>query len=55
MLDTRNASTFALASLLFLLSGGTSLVYEVAWVKLLTLHMGSASWSVYPHCKLVCL
>ena len=46
MLDTRNASTFALASLLFLLSGGTSLVYEVAWVKLLTLHMGSASWSI---------
>ena len=46
MNDSKHSSTFALASLLFLLSGATSLAYEVAWVKLLTLHMGSASWSI---------
>ncbi|MBT5964600.1 MAG: fused MFS/spermidine synthase, partial [Gemmatimonadetes bacterium] len=46
MSDTKNSHVFLLAGLLFLLSGATSLVYEVAWVKLLTLHMGSASWSI---------
>lgn len=46
MHDRKYTSTFILSSLLFLLSGATSLVYEVAWVKLLTLHMGSASWSI---------
>ena len=46
MSDTKNPHVFYLAGLLFLLSGATSLGYEVAWVKLLTLHMGSASWSI---------
>ncbi len=34
------------AGLLFLLSGATSLMYEVAWAKLLTLEFGSAAWSI---------
>ena len=46
MSDTKNSHVFLLAGLLFLLSGATSLVYEVAWVKLLTLQLGSASWSI---------
>ena len=46
MSDTRSSHFFFLSGLLFLLSGATSLIYEVAWVKLLTLHMGSASWSI---------
>ena len=46
MPDKKNPHVFFLAGLLFLLSGATSLVYEVAWVKLLTLHLGSASWSI---------
>ena len=34
------------AGALFLLSGASSLVYEIAWVKILTLQLGSSAWSI---------
>jgi len=34
------------AGTLFLLSGAASLVYEVAWVKMLTQQFGSSAWSI---------
>ena len=41
--DTRRVT---LAGLLFLLSGGTALVYQVAWQRLLALHSGVGLYSV---------
>ncbi len=37
---------FFAAGLLFMLSGATSLAYEVVWVKVLSLHLGNAAWSI---------
>ena len=34
------------AAALFLLSGASSLVYEVTWVKILTVQFGSSAWSI---------
>ena len=34
------------AGWLFVLSGATSLAYEVVWVKILTLQFGSSAWSI---------
>jgi spermidine synthase len=41
-------SRFLLATLvsLFVLSGASSLAYEVAWVKVLTLQLGASAWSI---------
>ena len=39
MNKTARSHVFSLAGLLFLLSGATSLAYEVVWVKLLTLEL----------------
>jgi len=42
----RDTPAVALAGLLFFLSGGAALVYQVAWQRLLALHSGVGLYSV---------
>lgn len=45
MPDIRSKTSPLIASLLFLLSGAVGLVYEIVWVKLLSLQFGNSAWA----------